>query len=41
MAPFGTWNEIALVIFLATLIVLGTKVAVIGNAVGAYFAKKP
>ena len=41
MAPFGTWNEIALVIFRATLIVLGTKVAVIANAVGAHFAKKP
>jgi len=40
MAPFGTWNEIVLVVCLASLIVIGTKVAAIGNFVGAYFAKK-
>lgn len=38
--PFGTWNEIALVVFLATLIVLGTKIGAIGGALGAFFAKK-
>lgn len=40
MAPFGTWNEIGLVIFLAALIVIGTKVSAIGNWIGARFAKK-
>lgn len=38
--PFGTWNEIGLVVFLATLIVLGTKIGAIGGAIGAYFEKK-
>ncbi|MEZ4310208.1 MAG: hypothetical protein R3F14_19375 [Polyangiaceae bacterium] len=39
--PFGTWNELVLVIFLSVLIVLGTKVGAIGSALGGFFARKP
>lgn len=38
--PFGTWNEIGLVVFLAVLIVSGTKIGAIGSAIGGFFARK-
>jgi hypothetical protein len=38
--PFGTWNEVGLVAFLAFLIVVGTKIGTIGGALGGLFAKK-
>ena len=38
--PFGTWNEVGLVAFLAFLIVLGTKIGAIGGAAGAFFSRK-
>lgn len=38
--PFGTWNEIGLVVFLAIIIVLGTKIGAIGSALGGFFARK-
>jgi Sec-independent protein translocase protein TatA len=38
--PFGTWNEIGLVIFLAVLIVGATKIGAIGSAIGGFFAEK-
>ena len=38
--PFGTWNEVGLVAFLAFLIVVGTKIGTIGGALGSLFAKK-
>lgn len=38
---FGTWNEIVLVVFLAVLIVVATKIGAIGSAIGGLFAKKP
>jgi hypothetical protein len=38
--PFGTWSEIGLVIFLAFLIVVGTKIGAIGGALGEWLARK-
>jgi hypothetical protein len=38
--PFGTWNEVGLVVFLAVLIVLATKIGAIGSAVGGFFERK-
>ncbi len=36
--PFGTWNEVGLVAFLAFLIVVGTKIGTIGGALGGLFS---
>jgi hypothetical protein len=38
--PFGTWSEIGLVVFLAFMVVLATKIGAIGSALGGRFAKK-
>jgi hypothetical protein len=38
--PFGTWNEIALVALLASLIMIGTKIGAIGGAIGGWLARK-
>jgi hypothetical protein len=38
--PFGTWNEVGLVVFLAVLIVLGTKIGAIGGAIGGLLERK-
>lgn len=38
---FGTWSEIGLVVFLAIMVVLATKIGAIGSTVGGWFAKKP
>jgi hypothetical protein len=38
--PFGTWNEVGLVVFLAVIIVLATKIGAVGSAVGGFFARK-
>lgn len=38
---FGTWSEIGLVLFLAFMVVLATKIGAIGSAIGGWLAKKP
>jgi hypothetical protein len=38
--PLGTWNEVGLVLYLAFIIVLGTKVGAIGGWVGGFFDRE-